>query len=46
MFWLSGIPNEIEGEAATEMFNWLLSPKEIVSPHRTSRPWQGKLEKH
>jgi hypothetical protein len=31
IFWLSGIPDEIEGEAADEMFKWMLDPKISVS---------------
>jgi hypothetical protein len=31
MFWLCGIPEEIEGEAVSEMFEWLLDPEAIVS---------------
>ena len=31
MFWLCGIPDEIEGEAADEMFKWMLNPIEQVS---------------
>lgn len=31
MFWLAGIPEEIEGAAIDEMFKWLLDPKVGVS---------------
>jgi hypothetical protein len=31
MFWLAGVPLEIEGEAIDEMVKWLLDPKTIVS---------------
>ena len=31
MFWLAGVPKEIEGQATTEMFNWMMDPNVIVS---------------
>lgn len=30
IFWLAGIPKDIEGEAVTELFNWLSSSSELV----------------
>lgn len=31
MFFYCGVPEEIEGLATTEMFDWIIDPKEIVS---------------
>ncbi len=43
MFWLSGIPDEIEGKATTEMFNWLVDPNAIVSTKNYSLLALGNL---
>lgn len=43
MCWLCGIPEEIEGEATSEMFEWLLDPEVIVSTKNYSLLALGNL---
>lgn len=43
MCWLCGIPEEIEGEATNEMFDWLLDPEVIVSTKNYSLLALGNL---
>ena len=43
MCWLCGIPEEIEGEAVNELFEWLLDPEVIVSTKNYSLLALGNL---